>query len=177
MIRWVKGAKPGKASVKRKCEPEEVHERNLYLLFELVNCGTWLAPWASCWKSFWHKLGMECNLSAFEMTNTSHEILYIKSQQSASLFCLLALGSPTPPLFFFFFKSTVYTKRACYCHTRLTIIKFNRVLETRFGRYNLEKNESEKVKPNNGNMCLAAQASYSYTWRMVNPIKGHSDLS
>jgi len=34
MIRWVKGAKPGKASVKRKCEPEEVH--NLYLLFGLV---------------------------------------------------------------------------------------------------------------------------------------------
>ena len=27
MIRWVKGAKPGKASVKRKCEPEEVQER------------------------------------------------------------------------------------------------------------------------------------------------------
>jgi hypothetical protein len=27
MIRWVKGAKPGKASVKWKCEPEEVQER------------------------------------------------------------------------------------------------------------------------------------------------------
>ena len=27
MICWVKGAKPGKASVKRKCEPEEVQER------------------------------------------------------------------------------------------------------------------------------------------------------
>jgi hypothetical protein len=36
MIRWVKGAKPGKASVKQKCEPEEVQERNLYLLFGLV---------------------------------------------------------------------------------------------------------------------------------------------
>jgi hypothetical protein len=36
MIRWVKGAKPGKASVKWKCEPEEVQERNLYLLFGLV---------------------------------------------------------------------------------------------------------------------------------------------
>ena len=34
MIRWVKGAKPGKASVKQKCEPEEVH--NIYLLFGLV---------------------------------------------------------------------------------------------------------------------------------------------
>ena len=27
MIRWGKGVKPGKASVKRKCEPEEVQER------------------------------------------------------------------------------------------------------------------------------------------------------
>ena len=26
-MRWVKGAKPDKASVKRKCEPEEVQER------------------------------------------------------------------------------------------------------------------------------------------------------
>ena len=34
MIRWVKGAKPGKASVKQKCEPEVVH--NIYLLFRLV---------------------------------------------------------------------------------------------------------------------------------------------
>ena len=101
------------------------------------------------------RLGMECNLSVFEMTNTLHEILYIKSQQCASLFCLLALGSP---LFFLKIYIHLHTKRVCYCHTRLTIIKFNRVLETRFGRYNLEKNESEKVKPNNGNMCLAAQA-------------------
>ena len=27
MIRWVKGAKPGKASVKWKCEPQEAQER------------------------------------------------------------------------------------------------------------------------------------------------------
>ena len=37
MIRWVKGANPGKTSVKRKCEPKEVH--NLYLLFGLVKSG------------------------------------------------------------------------------------------------------------------------------------------
>jgi len=32
MIRLVKGAKPGKASVQRKCEPEEVQER-IYIFY------------------------------------------------------------------------------------------------------------------------------------------------